>query len=634
MQHLIRHKPEKEDIPDIEDIIANRKLTVCFQPVVSVSRKTVSGIEGLIRGKDTAEGSKLISPLELFHAAHKADLTLELDRVCRDKVLEAYSRVCSKDPSKLLFLNVDASILERGAGSNYLYNQVLSYEINPGSVVIEINESKVQNDSALRRFVEKYRGYGFMIALDDVGTGFSNMDRILIVKPDIIKVDMTLIRDIHADHYKQGVFKSLVNLSNKIGTLIVAEGVETKEEATQILRLGGHLIQGYFFSKPQEAYSGYDIFLEKSIDILRECFTAYMKEKILDEKLKNKQLNIIVSKSIKALAKVPHEEFESELFRILRENRNIECVYILDENGVQLSDTIRLPDKSPVKKNMFFCAARKGTDLSMEKYYYPLISARLKKYITEPYISLATGNLCITCSRIFTNADDKKFILCMDFMVNENNYPFDLVKDAANPDMFNNLKGNSPAEISRILSQMNEKIFKDSLTGLYNRRYIEERLPIDICRASMENMPISVIVADLDHFKKVNDDYGHLAGDLVIKEFARIAESTVRRGSDWIARYGGEEFLIVLVNAGEEAAFMVSEEIRQAVGNANLGYNKTSISITASFGTFTHSCGKISYEQMIDLADKNLYVAKNTGRNKTVSNIGSAPKLKAGILKK
>ena len=108
--------------------------------------------------------------------------------------------------------------------------------------------------------------------------------------------------------------------------------------------------------------------------------------------------------------------------KIIWANKIIECAYILDEYGIQLSNTICFYDKKEVKENLIFYSARMGTDHSMEKYYYPLINARLKKYITEPYVSLATGNLCITISKLFTNIDNKKYILCMDFNASDNAY--------------------------------------------------------------------------------------------------------------------------------------------------------------------------------------------------------------------
>ena len=618
MQPLTDCDLKKQEILDINDIIRNKKLTVHFQPIVSVSRKMVSGLEGLIRGINTAT-NQLISPITLFDAAHNEGVTLELDRVCRDKVIEAFSYIYQRNNDKLLFLNIDTSILDRVEGSNYLTNQVKKYKINPRNIVIEINETKVHDNAALKRFTDTYRKCGFMVALDDVGTGFSNMDRILLVKPDIIKIDISLIKSIQNDYYKQGVFKSLVNLSNKIGALVIAEGVETEEEAIQILRLGGHMIQGYFFSKPQEIYNESDIFSNNKIAILSKSFNQYMTKLIREERQKSKQLNMIVNNSVKELVRVYCQDFDNKLMKIIWANKIIECAYILDEYGVQLSNTIRFCDKNEVKENLVFYSARMGTDHSMERYYYPLISAKLNKYMTEPYVSLATGNLCLTISKIFTNIDNKKYILCMDFNTSDNTYAFELMKDIPTSDTILNIGGKSVTEINQIINKMNLEIITDSLTNTYNKRYIEERLLVDIFNASNENQPISVIMADLDHFKKVNDTYGHLAGDHVLKEFVKIAKYNIRRSTDWIARYGGEEFLIVLLNADESVAFKVAEEVRKAIEKEKIEYNQEHIGITASFGTYTLTSGKMTYEQLIDHADKNLYRAKNSGRNKTIS---------------
>jgi len=619
MQPLTDGDFKNQEMLDIFDIIRNQKLTVHFQPIVSVSRKMVSGLEGLIRGINTAT-NQIISPITLFDVAHNEGVTLELDRVCRDKVIEAFSYIYQQNNEKLLFLNMDASILDKVEGSNYLTNQVKTYKINPRNIVIEINETKVQDNAALKRFTDTYRKCGFMVALDDVGTGFSNMDRILLVKPDIIKIDISLVRSIQNDYYKQGVFKSLVNLSNKIGALVIAEGVETEEEAIQILRLGGHMIQGYFFSKPQEICNESDIFSIDKIELLSKRFNQYMTKQIREERQKNKQLNMIINSSIKELVRVSYQEFDKKLMKLIWANKIIECAYILDEYGVQLSNTIRFyNNNNEVKENLIFYSARMGTDHSMEKYYYPLISAKLNKYITEPYVSLATGSLCITISKVFTNIDNKKYILCMDFNTSDNTYALELMKDITTSNLVLSINGKSVTEINEIINKMNVEIITDSLTNTYNKRYIEERLLVDIINASNENQPISVIMADLDHFKKVNDTYGHLAGDHVLKEFVKIAKHNIRKGIDWIARYGGEEFLIVLLNADESIANKIAEKVRRAIEKAKIQYNEEYISITASFGTYTLNSKKITYEQLIEHADKNLYRAKNSGRNKTIS---------------
>lgn len=499
MQPLLN---KNREISNIREIITNKRVIVHFQPVVSVSRKMVIGVEGLIRGINTGT-NEIISPAVLFNAACDEGLTLELDRICREEVIKAFRELYQKNHDRLLFINVDASILDKVEGSNYLRNQVNTYEINPRNIVIEINETKVQDNTALKKFTDTYRKLGFMVAIDDVGTGFSNMDRILLIKPDMIKIDISLVRNINNDYYKQGVFKSLVNLANEIGALVIAEGAETEEEAIQILRLGGQMIQGYFFAKPQEIYNESTIFCNNKIEILSRSFNQYMSSKIRDEKQKNKNLNLIVNKSIKELVPVSCQEFDHRLLKIIWANKVIECAYILDEYGIQISNTIRFYDKNKVKDDLIFYSAMIGTDHSMEKYYYPLTGAGLKKYITEPYVSLATGNLCITISKVFTNMENKKYILCMDFNTNTHPYDLDLMKDMTRSDLIFSINGKSITEINRIVNKMNEEMLKDSLTNTYNRRYIEERLLVDIFNASNQNEPISVILADIDYFKKL-----------------------------------------------------------------------------------------------------------------------------------
>ena len=514
---------------------------------------------------------------------------------------------------------MDVSILDKVAGSNYLINQVKSFNINPRNIVIEINEAKVKDIDALKKFSDTYRKLGFMVALDDVGTGFSNMDRILLVKPDIIKIDISLVKNIQNDYYKQGVIKSLINLSNMIGALVIAEGVETEEEAIQIMKLGGHMMQGYFFATPQEICDEASISSNHKIEMLSKSFNQYMRAKISEEKKNNKQLNRIVHNCVKELAGASCNEFDNKLLQITWAYKNIECAYILDEYGIQISNTIRFCDENEVKDNLIFYSARAGTDHTMEKYYYPLISARLSKYITEPYVSLATGNLCITISKVFMNIDRKKYIVCIDFNTTDRAFDLESMKDINMSNLVFNINGKSITEINKMINKMNEEIVKDSLTNTYNRRYMEERFLVDVFNATNGNQPISVVLADIDFFKRVNDTYGHLAGDHVLKEFVRIAKNNIRKSTDWIARYGGEEFLIVLLNADENIAYMAAEKVRLAIEKAQIRFNEATIRITASFGTYTLDTKNMTYEQLMDLADKNLYLAKNSGRNKTMS---------------
>ncbi len=399
---------QTKKLPDIKRILQNKDLTAHFQQVVYMTRKVVCGMEGLIRG---FEGGAVIPPKALFEAALKKGLTLELDRLCREKVLEAFGRIYPQNKDKLLFINLDASILDQVKGSDYLIKQVQKYGIHPSNIVVEINETKVLDNSALKEFIDRYRSAGFLIALDDVGAGFSNLDRIPIVKPDIIKVDIALIRGIETDYHKQEVVKSLIRLATQIGAMVVAEGVETEQEAIETLHLGVNMIQGFYFSRP--AVLAAEPFANSRINMLADKYKLHITETLRHEQRTYNQITSIAKKALTELN--GSEEFDEKLRGIVSKHSAVECAYVLDENGLQCSDTVFGAGKCGARDNLIFYSARAGADHSMKRYYFQITNGRRDKYVTEPYVSLATGHLCVTFAEVFKNADNKKFILCMDF---------------------------------------------------------------------------------------------------------------------------------------------------------------------------------------------------------------------------
>ncbi|MDF2522935.1 MAG: putative signal transduction protein, partial [Clostridiales bacterium] len=135
----------------------------------------------------------------------------------------------------------------------------------------------------------------------------------------------------------------------------------------------------------------------------------------------------------------------------------------------------------------------------------------------------------------------------------------ELLKDVSSSLVLGNSKCSSEKKLYTIIDYMNEVTVKDKLTDLFNRRFIDEKLPSEIFNASEQQEPISVIFADLDHFKEVNDVYGHAVGDQVLIEFAKDVKRAIRKEHDWAARYGGEEFFICLPNTNKITAIQIAE---------------------------------------------------------------------------
>lgn len=157
----------------------------------------------------------------------------------------------------------------------------------------------------------------------------------------------------------------------------------------------------------------------------------------------------------------------------------------------------------------------------------------------------------------------------------------------------------------------------DSLTGLLNRRTFMKKIETEAIRFSRSQKPFSLLFADIDFFKKINDTYGHAAGDEVLIFVSNLL-SAEKREVDQVGRWGGEEFLILLPETNIEGAVTHGNEIREMISAKPINYEGQEINITMSFGVSEYS-GNCTIEKTIDQADQRLYLAKNSGRNKVVS---------------
>ena len=201
----------------------------------------------------------------------------------------------------------------------------------------------------------------------------------------------------------------------------------------------------------------------------------------------------------------------------------------------------------------------------------------------------------------------------------EKEYIVEMIKDINETGILTDLHGKSIRETKEIISALNEKIIRDELTGAYNRRYVNERLPADIINAMMSNTTLSAIMLDIDNFKEINDTYGHMAGDTVLIELCKTIESKIRKGHDWVARYGGDEFLLVLTDADQNVAYKVCEKIRRAWSRRVMKHDNNIIRATVSIGSYTVAPGAKRFSEVMVEVDSNLYEAKRKGRNRTIA---------------
>lgn len=171
---------------------------------------------------------------------------------------------------------------------------------------------------------------------------------------------------------------------------------------------------------------------------------------------------------------------------------------------------------------------------------------------------------------------------------------------------------------ARLYARIERMAITDGLTGLYNHRHFQERLSLEFSRLSRLSTSLSLLLIDIDHFKKINDTYGHPAGDEVLRGVAGVIRDTIRN-IDIPARYGGEEFAVLLPDTKIDGAIKMAERLRSSILNRRFSFNEKEIAVTVSTGIATSPYDAKTKEELIEKADEALYRAKQSGRNRCVS---------------
>ena len=403
---------------DIHAVLNARTMLSHFQPIISIRERRVIGLEALVRATNPASG-KPISPNYLFDAASRHKQSLQLDRLCREAAISGFASLASLDPDLILFINVDVSTLSRSAAeSNALIKLTEEYGIAPERVAIEIIESKINDATALQRFITNHRKRGFLIALDDMGAGHSNLERIPSIKPDIIKLDRSLIQNIDQEYHKQELFDFFIKLAHRIGVFVIVEGIETEAEALSCLERGADLVQGFYFAYPQPPARAC---LESGLDYasrLRSVLTEHMVQRFTQRKLMYKRYNDIASRITAVVEMSEPTAYETMLEHALGRFPTAECAYVIHESGRQITRTVFNPSCSQRRRTALFGPAPAGGNQSA-KDYFMYLGKNQRHYVTRPYVSVATGNVCVTISNRVSLSSGESYVVCVDINLTE-----------------------------------------------------------------------------------------------------------------------------------------------------------------------------------------------------------------------
>ena len=392
----------------IDDLIKNNKIKIFFQPIVSIKDKKIFAMEALTRAYD--DNNKVISPLHLFKQAKEEKLSCRLDDYVRELAIRNFQDYIKDDNDLLLFLNFEPAIIDNNLTANFKH-VVSKYNIEPKNIVIEIKEDSIKKNSCLKKFVTDYREDGFIIAIDDFGTGYSSFERLALIKPDIVKIDRSIIYDIHNNFINTEILNSISNMCHKIGAMVLSEGVEHKEEVLTCMKKDIDIFQGFYFCKATKTLeSSTKQHIDSRIADIGNQYKSLVKQHINEKQSLLKSSKLLLQKIITIFESCNLNCF-NEIKKILSNESKLQAIYILDEvNGRQIGKTIIQSKVTPLYK-----PSKDGHDHSLKEYYYIAKASSQGDYLSPKYISKATGNICRTYShKIVLN--NFKYILCCDIV--------------------------------------------------------------------------------------------------------------------------------------------------------------------------------------------------------------------------
>ncbi len=241
-----------ERVGRLRTILAGEEIRTLLHPVFDISTMEIVGYEALSRGP---EGSEFERPDKLFSLAYDADLVMRLERVCRKRALEL---AVDMPKGMKLFLNIEPEAV----GDPQLRDAVttdLALGVEPANVILELTERAAITDfAAFRATLDFVRALGFGVAVDDAGAGYGSLQCLAEVRPEWLKVDLSLVRGCDTDAVRASLIESLVGFSEKVGANLVAEGIETEEELAVLKAMGVRYGQGYLLARPSTQFQTAD----------------------------------------------------------------------------------------------------------------------------------------------------------------------------------------------------------------------------------------------------------------------------------------------------------------------------------------------------------------------------------------
>lgn len=212
----------------------------------------------------------------------------------------------------------------------------------------------------------------------------------------------------------------------------------------------------------------------------------------------------------------------------------------------------------------------------------------------------------------FETIDNKLYmIIASPININNNRYVVELVKDVSDDTISLPFESSINKLLSEEIKRLNKLVVTDELTTIYNRRYINENLPYNISKVTKHINSLSIILIDVDRFKYINDNYGHVYGDYILRDISLIFNNYATKYSGWVARYGGDEFIMVFEDLPEDLTYQLCDIINRNIHEKKFIYDNVSIDVSCSFGFTIITDNNISLDKLIVDLDTKLFIEKN-----------------------
>jgi diguanylate cyclase (GGDEF)-like protein len=477
----------------LNKILTDELITPYFQPIYDLTDGEIYGHEALSRGP---KNSSLFSPDPLFALAQKEQKLHKLELLCREKALSKFSKLALKGR---LFLNVSASLLASPDHQSGMTLSILNgLGLDQKDIVIELSEQHPYDHNGLpRSSVDHYRKMGFQVAIDDLGVGYSGLQLWSELQPNIVKIDKHFIHNIDTNEIKQEFVRSILTIAERINCMIIAEGIETKQELDQLIELGVKLGQGYFLGRPTDT----------------PAFST--NHYLLKQAKRRSQLHVDDSESVQTLCRptpfLDKNSLLDDASKRFKQHKDLAAIPVLDHNSAPIG-VIRRHQLHELFSTPY------GRALYEHKPVTHLLSNDV--LIVENNVSLASVSTLMTDQEADTL--NNEIIVVRDGKYMGTGHLRDLLK-----------------RITELKIQ--NATYSNPLTLLPGNVPIHR----EVSRRLLAGQDFYVAYFDLNDFKPFNDFFGYSKGDAVIQLVGSLIKDFVSPDNNFIGHIGGDDFVVI-----------------------------------------------------------------------------------------